>query len=159
MKRSILLILVLLNSLTVLFSQEKNMLVEDNFSNNYYKWWVGRSAVAISSISHGEYILAYRGQKSWSSNIIIDLNQNDDVVIESKISRMSGTSENGYGLTWGKGKNGYYNFIITPKGKFYVRKVETGRRGKYLVNWKKIQHEADNNLADNKLSHHTYIFK
>ena len=150
MKRSILLILVLLNSLTVLFSQEKNMLVEDNFSNNYYKWWVGRSAVAISSISHGEYILAYRGQKSWSSNIKIDLNQNDDFVIESKISRMSGTSENGYGLTWGKGKNGYYNFIITPKGKFYVRKVETGRRGKYLVNWKKTPH-INKTTTTNKL--------
>jgi len=140
MKRSILLFFVVLNCVAVLFSQEKVALVEDNFSSNTYKWWVGRSTVAKCNISHGEYILAYRGQKSWSSNIEVDLNQNDDFVIESKISRMSGTNENGYGLTWGKGKKGYYNFIITPKGKFYVRKVEKGKRGKYLVNWKKTPH-------------------
>ncbi len=121
-------------------SQEKVALVEDNFSSNFYKWWIGRSTIAKASLSHGEYILSYRGQKSWSSNIKVDLDPHKDFIIESKISRMNGTSENGYGLTWGKGKRGYYTFVITPKGKFYVRKVERGKKGVYLINWQETPH-------------------
>ncbi|MBN1252065.1 MAG: caspase family protein [Bacteroidales bacterium] len=131
-------------------AQEKTIIVEDNFSNNVYGWWIGRTANGSCEMGRGEYILRYNGEKSWSSNINVDLKQDEDFVIETKISRISGTNSNGYGLTWGKGKDGYYNFIITPNGKFYVRKVETGKKGSYLINWKKTQYISTSSIT-NKL--------
>jgi hypothetical protein len=150
MKKIILILLFALLGINITKAQEKVALVEDNFSSNAYKWWTGRSAIAKCEITHGEYILSYRGQKSWSSNIEVDIDPDGDFIIESKISRMNGTNENGYGLTWGKGNNGYYNFIITPKGKFYVRKVEKGKRGKYLINWEKTPY-INKTTVTNKL--------
>jgi len=150
MKNVLLLLIGLFLQFYALMGQEKNILVEDNFSDNSYKWWVGRSPVGKCEIAHGEYIISYTGAKSWSSNIEAELNSVQDFVIESKMSRISGTDENGYGLTWGKGKGGYYNFIITPKGKFYVRKVETGKKGQYLIDWKKTPFINANSIT-NKL--------
>ncbi len=142
--------ILLINIPTNILSQANNVLVEDNFSDNYYKWWTGRSNIARAYIARGEYILSYSGHKSWSSNINVRLNRKDDFIIEAKLSRMSGTYENGYGITWGKGKRGYYNFIITHKGRFYIRKVERGRRGKYLVNWKTTPY-INRTVSTNKL--------
>lgn len=141
-------ILLLLSHIS--FAQENSVIVEDNFSDNSYQWWVGRGKTGGCEITHGEYIIKYYGDKSWSSNIHAALNPNRDFVIESRISRLSGTETNGYGLTWGKGKKGYYNFIITPKGKFYVRKVEYGKKGKYLIRWKKTKHISQSGIT-NKL--------
>ncbi len=149
MKKLILLLGIILN-LFALMGQEKNILVEDNFSDNSYKWWIGRSPIGKCEIAHGEYIISYTGTKSWSSNIDAELNSVQDFVIESKMSRISGTDENGYGLTWGKGNDGFYNFIITPKGKFYVRKVERGKKGQYLIDWKKTPY-INANAITNKL--------
>jgi len=132
------------------YAQGSSVIVEDNFSNNSYQWWVGRSKTGGCEITRGEYLIKYYGEKSWSSNIHADLNPNSDFVIESRISRLSGTESNGFGLTWGKGKRGYYNFIITPKGKFYVRKVEYGKKGKYLIKWKKTSHISQTSIT-NKL--------
>jgi len=131
-------------------AQENSAIVEDGFSNNDNQWWVGRSKTGGCEIIRGEYIIKYYGDKSWSSNIHAALNPNSDFVIESRISRLSGTDTNGFGLTWGKGAKGYYNFIITPKGKFYVRKVEYGKKGKYLIRWKKTQHISQSSIT-NKL--------
>ncbi|MFN8258181.1 MAG: caspase family protein [Bacteroidales bacterium] len=150
MKNKVTLILMILLHFGLLHAQEKNILVEDNFSDNSYKWWVGRSPVGKCEIVHGEYLITYNGEKSWSSNIETDINSVQDFVIETKLSRISGTDENGYGLTWGKSKDGYYNFIITPKGKYYVRKVERGKKGQYLVDWKKTTY-INSNPASNKL--------
>ena len=131
-------------------AQDNSVIVEDNFSNNSYQWWVGRSKTGGCEITRGEYIIKYYGDKSWSSNIHATLNPNRDFVIESRISRLSGTDKNGYGLTWGKGAKGYFNFIITPEGKFYVRKVEYGEKGKYLIRWKKTNHISQSSIT-NKL--------
>ncbi len=131
-------------------AQENSVIVEDGFSSNSNQWWVGRSKTGGCEILRGEYIIKYYGDKSWSSNIHAALNPNSDFVIESRISRLSGTDTNGFGLTWGKGTKGYYNFIITPKGKFYVRKVEYGKKGKYLIRWKKTQHISQSSIT-NKL--------
>ena len=150
MKKIVFFLLGIILNISAINGQQKNILVEDNFSDNSYKWWVGRSAIGKCEIAHGEYIITYTGTKSWSSNIEAELNAVQDFVIESKLSRISGTDENGYGLTWGKGKGGYFNFIITPKGKFYVRKVETGKKGQYLIEWKKTPY-INANAITNKL--------
>lgn len=138
----------LIFSILSLNAQEKYALIEDNFSDNSNKWWIGRSPVGKCEIAHGEYILGYKGTKSWASNIEVDIDTDKDFVIETKLSRISGTVENGYGLTWGKGKNGYYNFIITPKGKFYVRKVQSGQKPRYLINWKSSPHIKENSMTN-----------
>jgi len=131
---------ILIFGLLILFSitnaQEKKIIVKDNFSNNIYGWWVGKTSKGSCELGRGEYIIKYKGEKSWSSNIKVDVNQNKNFVIEAKVSRISGTSKSGYGIIWGKGNTGYYNFIITPNRKFCVRKVEKGTKGKYLVKWK-----------------------
>lgn len=150
MKKQILFIFTFLITSIGMLAQEKTSLVEDNFSDNSNNWWIGRSPIGKCEISHGEYVISYKGEKSWSSNIEVNLDPTEDFIIESKISRISGTKENGYGLTWGKGRDGYYNFIVTPKGKFYVRKVQQGQKAKYLINWKSSPYIKENSIT-NKL--------
>ncbi len=150
LKLKLFIVVLLLMFAGTSFAQESSVIVEDNFSNNSYQWWVGRSKTGGCEITRGEYIINYYGEKSWSSNIHVTLNPIHDFVIESRISRLSGTDTNGYGLTWGKGKKGYYNFIITPKGKFYVRKVAYGQKGKYLIKWKRTGHISQSGIT-NKL--------
>ena len=145
------LILILSLFLLPANAQEKTIIVEDNFSNNIHGWWIGKSSKGSCELGRGEYIIRYNGKKSWSSNINVDLKQDDDFAIECKISRISGNNNNnGYGLTWGKGNDGYYNFIITPEGKFYVRKVERGKKGKYLIKEQKTSHISKTSIT-NKL--------
>ncbi len=142
-------ILLIMSSIHII-AQESAVLVEDNFSDNRYKWWVGKTQNGSGEILRGEYIIKYTGQKSWASNIHTGLNPRYDFVIESRISRISGTANNGYGLIFGKGKNGYYNFIITPQGRFYVRRVERGKKGQYLIRWKKTSAISQTSIT-NKL--------
>ena len=141
------LLLIISNIVT---AQENTVIVEDNFSNNSYQWWIGKGQSGSCDIARGEYLIKYYGNKSWSTNINATLNPSNDFVIESRISRLGGAETNGYGLVWGKGKRGYYNFIITPKGKFYVRKIESGKKGKYLIRWKKTKHISQTSIT-NKL--------
>jgi len=143
-------IISLLLSIPYAYAQENTVIVEDNFSNNANGWWIGRTKNGACEITRGEYLVKYYGAKSWSTNIHSSLNQYQDFVIESRISRLSGTETNGYGLTWGKGKRGYFNFIITPKGKYYVRKVEYGKKGEYLIKWKKTNTISQSSIV-NKL--------
>lgn len=125
------------------------VLVEDYFTNNMYKWWVGKSPIAKAEIWNKKYSLSYTGRKSWSSNIKVGINPKTDFIIEAQMKKVTGTDANGYGLTWGKGRRGYYAFVVTPKGKFYIRKVLRDRPGSYLVDWKESEHINQN--AANKL--------
>ena len=150
MKNKIFSFILLIISSIHIVAQESAVLVEDNFSDNRYKWWVGKTQNGSGEILRGEYIIKYTGQKSWASNIHTGLNPRYDFVIESRISRISGTANNGYGLIFGKGKNGYFNFIITPQGRFYVRRVERGKKGQYLIRWKKTSAISQTSIT-NKL--------
>ncbi len=150
MKNKIFFFILLIISSIHIIAQESAVLVEDNFSDNRYKWWVGKTQNGSGEILRGEYIIKYTGQKSWASNIHTGLNPRYDFVIESRISRISGTANNGYGLIFGKGKNGYFNFIITPQGRFYVRRVERGKKGQYLIRWKKTSAISQTSIT-NKL--------
>lgn len=150
MKNKIFSFILLIISSIHIIAQESAVLVEDNFSDNRYKWWVGKTQNGSGEILRGEYIIKYTGQKSWASNIHTGLNPRYDFVIESRISRISGTANNGYGLIFGKGKNGYFNFIITPQGRFYVRRVERGKKGQYLIRWKKTSAISQTSIT-NKL--------
>lgn len=150
MKSKIFFTILLILNVFQTIGQESTVLVEDNFSDNRYDWWLGKTQNGRAEILRGEYIIKYSGQKSWASNIHTGLNPRYDFVIESRISRISGTETNGYGLVFGKGKNGYYNFIITPQGRFYVRKIERGKKGQYLIRWKKTSAISQTSIT-NKL--------
>ncbi|MCF6240530.1 MAG: caspase family protein [Bacteroidales bacterium] len=150
MKKIIFLFISLIGFSLHIYSQEAAVLVEDNFSDNRYKWWTGKTQNGSGDILRGEYIIKYAGQKSWASTIHTGLNPRYDFVIESRISRISGTASNGYGLVFGKGQRGYYNFIITPAGRFYVRRVERGKKGQYLIRWKKTSAISQTSIT-NKL--------
>ena len=112
-KRIFLFILLIFSALQII-AQTSSVLVEDNFSDNRYNWWTGNTQNGSCEILRGEYIIKYRGEKSWAS------------------------------------KGGYYNFIITPQGRFYVRKVEKGRKGQYLIRWKKTSAISQTSIT-NKL--------
>ncbi len=150
MNKNIFLVLFFIVNAINIYAQEAAVLVEDNFSDNRYKWWVGKTQNGSAEILRGEYILRYTGEKSWASNIHTGLNARYDFVIEARISRISGTATNGYGLIFGKGKSGYYNFIITPQGRFYVRRIERGKKGTYLIRWKKTTAISQSSIT-NKL--------
>ena len=147
MKQSSIILIILLLSSTFAMSQGKNTF-SDSFTDNRNAWWEGQAPLGACVLADGNYTITYIGKKSWSPTIAIPLDENGDFTIRSSMTRLSGTNANGYGLIWGKGKSGYYNFIVTGAGKFYVRKVETNKKGRYLIAWQKSKHINKGNKSN-----------
>jgi len=137
-------------ALNQVFAQPKQLIFKDEFKDNRNKWWTGKNESGSCNIVDDKYIIEYKKDKSWTTKVDCELIQDEDFVIETNIAKIAGTNENGYGITWGKGSSGYYTFIITGSGKFYVRKVEKDSPGQYLINWSK-SNAIKKDLSANKL--------
>ncbi len=118
-------------------SQNYKLIHEYNFDKNESGWWTGKRAIGSCTIHNGKYVIEYKGKKSWLTSVNTKIDYKKDFLIESTIGKLRGTNKNGFGIVWGRGIEGYYNFVITGHGKFYVRKVKKNGDSKYLINWRK----------------------
>ncbi len=133
MQKIIFILLALIISLKG-YSQVKQTIIKESFYTNVNNWPEGDLGYKNSQISNGNYLLNHtKSNGSASFDIPTKLYPGRNFFIEATGKILSGEQDKGFGITWGKGKGGFYSFVITQEGKFYVRRVESKGEGYYLM--------------------------
>lgn len=144
-------ILALLLPFTLL-AQVKETVLLDNFADNGAGWPEDYTEFFSASVNSGTYYLSHKrnaGSKCFDIPLKMYLGDNYYIEIEGKLR--SGTADGGYGIVWGKGKGGYFTFVITATGKCFVRKMASGQSGSYLLDPVKCDHIHKGVGASNKI--------
>jgi hypothetical protein len=118
------------------FSQEYNTIFKEDFNDNLNKWKLYDSPSARTTVNTGIFILEHkRNDGAWSSTVPVDLDPASNFVIDSKVTKVFGVNNYGYGLTWGgKNSGNLYVFLITANGYFQIGKTVNGRY-ENIVDW------------------------
>ena len=113
--------LILFTLLCSLLSISKAQIVtgfEDDFIDN--DWTETDGENSFSTVLNGYYILEHkRTSMSWLFTKSLYLNPNEDFYIETKMTQLSGITNDGYGIIFGmSGGQNYYSFIVSSDGKY-----------------------------------------
>ena len=133
-------ILALLMPLALLAQVKETVLYED-FADNRAGWPEDITEVFSASVNDGTYYLSHkRSTGSKCFDIPVKMFLGDNYYIETVARLRSGRTDGGYGIVWGKGKGGYFSYVITASGRFFVRELRHGRQGEYLLGPRKCDH-------------------
>src|SRR6478735_1191028 len=114
--------LVLLTLLCSLLSLSKAQVVEgfeDEFID-HSAWTESNNENSFCKVIDGKYILEHkRTSQSWLYTKSLYLDPNKDFYIETKMTQLSGVSNDGYGIIFGmSGIQNYYSFVVSSDGKY-----------------------------------------
>jgi len=114
--------LVLLTLLCSLLSLSKAQVVEgfeDEFID-HSAWTESNNENSFCKVIDGKYILEHkRTSQSWLYTKSLYLDPNKDFYIETKMTQLSGVSNDGYGIVFGmSGIQNYYSFVVSSNGKY-----------------------------------------
>ena len=118
----------------VSFAQVKETVINETFTSNYAGWPEDITKVYSASVNGGIYYIEHFlsvGSKTFDIPTKLYLGTNYFIETEAKI--ISGDNNNGIGIVWGKGPGGFFSFVVTSEGKYYIRKKTQGSQGEYLV--------------------------
>lgn len=106
-----------------------NTIFYDNFSSNSKDWPVKNNANVTLEIRNGYYYFTHHNKtKGWSAHKQIRIVESRDFIIETKIKKISGIQDNGFGLIWGrKDTDNQFAFIISGNGYFKIKKERFGK--------------------------------
>lgn len=133
-------------------SGDPNVLFFDDFQDNRHGWLIEDTERTRSDIEHGDYVIAKKARWGISARSIeCMLNQEEDFVIETVITKREGCDEYGYGIIWGcKTSRDTYKFVITGEGRHLYGRVEySDWRGMDAFGWSGSVHTGN---ATNKLA-------
>ncbi len=167
MKSKILFIVLL--SYSYLFSQNTTEIFTDNFYSNINEWYEGSDEKRAFSIRDGYYYFEHKQPtKSYNSYQTIEIDQSKDFVIETKIKKISGIQNNGFGLLWGRNDNSdQFEFYISANGYFRINdndseikpweKTSLINQGNNAINTLKVEKKGDffNFYINNQYVHST----
>ncbi len=129
---------ILLFTLFMAPAQEMNLVFNDNFNDNRYSWDTYNFRDAMLTISNGEYYFEHKrrvGAWTTSKNIPLDFSKN--FVIETKITKLYGINNHGYGLMWGsRDSRNHFVFLISGDGNFQIGQAINGKYY-HIQKWKK----------------------
>lgn len=151
MKRYLAIILFALTTFS--YSQELELIFNENFSNNANKWGVDEDQKRFLEMKDGFYIFEnYGTDNSWGTYKKIDFNLDEDFKIEASIKKISGIQNLGFGLCFGilDAKN-FNSYTISGNGSYHVNKLENGDYFDF-VKWTKSSAINTGDNAINKLS-------
>ena len=126
--------LVMVFPFVKIHAQVKETIISERFVDNHHGWPEDMTSDFSASVCNGFYNLKYNkdlGSKSF--DIPTKLYPGRNFFIETEGRILSGDKNNGFGIVWGKGNSGFFSFVITQKGTFYVREAKLGGHGGYLV--------------------------
>ena len=104
-----------------------DLLFYEDFNDNRNNWAVSEETVewgqsdAVLHIRNGQYIFEHnRTNGSWFTWISKKLNAEHNYSIETNVTYLGGTDNNGFGLTFGmKNTDNCYTFVISANGYFH----------------------------------------
>ena len=129
-----------------------DLLFSDNFdSNNTNQWTERNDENTRFRMSNGKYYVQHkRTDKGWSTNISKHFDSTKDFEIETKIDKISGVTNNAYGLMWGIKDNNSFRFYISGSGYYKIVRTVNGKE-EVSVKWTKSSTINQNNGASNIL--------
>jgi len=108
----------------------------EDFENNKQGWSEWNDKHSSAKIENGKYILRNKdtvsGQIFWHQ---VYFDYNKDYRIEAKITQTVGVENYGFGLIWGAGAHGTYDFSISTNGNFCVYKVKDAEISDNFYEW------------------------
>lgn len=123
----------------------------DQFTSNANKWFTANDEKKSFSIKNGKYYLKHkRNEKGWTTYNEVSLDTKRDFEIETKLDKVSGVTNYGYGLIFGKKDNNEFRFSISSNGYFKVaRKVDN--KEQLIKKWTTTSYVNTGNLKSNVL--------
>ena len=122
----VLILLVSCSSLGESRYGDPDVLFFDDFLDNRHGWLIEDTERTRSDIAHGDYVIVKKGRWGISSRSIEwGLNQEEDFIIETVITKIEGHNDYGYGMTWGTtNTRDTYKFMITGEGRYIYGRMK-----------------------------------
>ena len=101
----------------------KSILFSEKFDNNLNQWNLKSNKGNELKIEGGFLELQSEDEKITTS-AEIEINENENFEIDTKLGFLSGNQSRAYGLHWGKSDEGdrYFSFVINAKGQYAISK-------------------------------------
>ena len=125
---------------------------EDDFSSNANDWGIQDDENATVQIRNNNYYFEHKKTTlGWNSTKSIEIDTNKDFEIETRIQKISGVQDNGYGVVFGKKDNdNQFVFTLSANGYYSIDQYENGTF-KALKKWTKSSHIKTGNYVYNTL--------
>lgn len=136
LKRAVILLALLMcSAVGAIKAQVRECIIDERFSSNVLGWPEDNNQNFSASVCEGIYTIKHKKTSgSQTFDIPSTLYPGRNFFIETEGRFKSGDKANGFGLVWGKGHNGFFSFVITQNGSYYVREAKAGGKGEYLIN-------------------------
>lgn len=105
-----------------------NIIMKDDFNSNPNNWPESNTENMEAVISNGKYYFEHkRATSGWNSTQKLTIDTSKDFKIETKIQKVSGVDNYGYGLLFGRKDNdNQYIFAITSSGFYGIDNFDNG---------------------------------
>ncbi|MFY7670123.1 hypothetical protein ACOSP6_03450 [Tenacibaculum sp. MEBiC06402] len=124
----------------------------DQFNNNRNGWYIVDDDKIRFKIKNGKYYLKHkRSFKGWATYDYNYIDTNKDFEIQTKIDKISGTTDYGYGLIFGKHELNDFRFYISSGGSFKVSK-KINNKEEAIKDWTKSSYINTGNQKSNILT-------
>ena len=123
----------------------------DQFTDNSEKWFENNDDKIDFKVKNGKYYLKHkRNEKGWTTYGSTPIDTSKDFEIETKIDKISGLSNYGYGLMFGKKENNDFRFYISSNGYYKVARTVDGKE-EIIKKWTTTNYVNTGNLKSNVL--------
>ncbi|WP_298883835.1 caspase family protein [uncultured Polaribacter sp.] len=129
-----------------------DLVFSDDFNvGNTNEWATQNDEKIHFRFKNGKYHVQHkRKDKGWSTYISKKFDSSKDFEIETKIDKISGVTNNSYGLTWGLDDNNGFRFFIASTGYYKISRTVNNKE-EIIVKWTKSSNINQNNGASNIL--------
>jgi hypothetical protein len=123
----------------------------EQFTDNSNDWSITDNDKTHFRIKNGKYYLRHkRTSKGWNVHQQHIIDTNKDFEIETKIDKISGVTDYGYGFIFGKKGNSGFRFYITSSGYYKVARGVDGKE-EVIKKWTTTNFANTGNMKSNVL--------
>ncbi len=123
----------------------------DQFTNNTNSWFEADDDKKNFKVRNGKYYLKHkRTEKGWATYDDHPIDTSRDFEIETKLDKISGVSNYGYGLIFGKKDDDDFRFYLSSSGYYKVARMVKGSE-QVLKKWTTSSHINTGNGKSNTL--------
>ncbi|WP_439127338.1 hypothetical protein, partial [Polaribacter sp.] len=123
----------------------------EQYTSNNNSWFEKSDTNIDFKINKGKYYLKHkRTEKGWSTYIDKDIDTSKDFEIETKIDKISGVTNYGYGLIYGRKNDDDFRFYISSSGYYKIVRVVNNKE-QIIQKWTTTSHVKTGNQKSNVL--------
>jgi len=128
-----------------------DVVVNEQFNNNSNNWLENDNDDTRYKVKYGKYYFKHKKNTSgYSTYISKYFDSSKEFEIETKIEKISGVTNYGYGLLWGKKDKNSFRFYITGNGYYKIVRNVNGEE-EQIIKWTKTSEIKTGNGSSNTL--------